>query len=448
MNALTFPAPVGPRKRIAVIGAGIAGLGAAWALGKRHDVTVYEKDARPGGHANTVEVDYDGRRIAVDTGFIVFNDVTYPNLIALFAELGVVTEDSDMSFGVSFGSGRLEYAGDNVGTLFAQKRNLLSLRHHAMWMDILRFNRTATADIASNAVGARSLGEYLASRRFGAAFRDRYLLPMGAAIWSMPNSEMLGFPAASFLSFFRNHGLLSGFNTFRWRTVTGGSQQYVGKLVDAIAGRIFPGCAVRDVRRTDAGISVTDASGLATAYDEVVMACHAPEALAMLGDATQAERAALGALRTARNIAVLHRDPALMPRRKSVWSSWNYLSDEQPGLSDRPVSLTYWMNRLQNIDRRYPLFVTLNPAHPPKPELTFGVFDYAHPQIDAGAESAVTALRPLQGRRNIWFCGAWAGHGFHEDGLTAGLEIAAALGAPAPWGAVGRPRVFADKATA
>lgn len=442
MNALTFPAS-GPRRRIAVIGAGISGLGAAWALSRVHDVTVYEKDTRPGGHANTVDVDYDGRSIAVDTGFIVYNNINYPNLVALFDHLGVATEPSDMSFGVSFGGGSLEWAGDSLATLFAQKRNLLSIRHHAMWTDILRFNRIAKADIQADSVGAQSLGDYLSARRFGSAFRDRYLLPMGAAIWSMPNAEMLSFPAASFLSFFDNHGLLSGFNTFQWRTVTGGSRSYVRKLTAAIAGDIRIGCGIAEVRRIDGGVTVTDSTGATALYDDVVMACHPGQTLKLLADATPAERTALGGIRHAPNTAVLHRDPSLMPRRRSVWSSWNYLSDAAPGLTDAPVSLTYWMNRLQSIDRAAPLFVTLNPARAPRADLTFGVFDYAHPQFDAAADAARGALRPLQGQSHVWFCGAWSGHGFHEDGLTAGLEVAAALGAPAPWGQAGRRRVFA-----
>lgn len=441
MNALSFPE--NSQRRIAVIGAGITGLGAAWALSQRHDVTVYEKDARLGGHANTVDVDYDGRRIAVDTGFIVYNNINYPNLVALFDRLGVATEASDMSFGVSFGGGSLEWAGDSVATLFAQKRNLLSIRHHAMWTDILRFNRVAAKDLQAGNVGDVSLGDYLSARRFGAAFRDRYLLPMGAAIWSMPNADMMSFPAASLLSFFDNHGLLSGFNTFQWRTVTGGSRSYVRKLSAAIAGDIRAGCGAARVVRTDTGVAVTDTSGDTRTFDDVVMACHPEQTVRLLTDATMAERDALGRIRHAPNVAVLHRDPALMPRRRSVWSSWNYLSSASPGLSEAPVSLTYWMNRLQNIDRATPLFVTLNPAVLPRPDLTFGVFEYAHPQFDAAADAARAALRPLQGRDRVWFCGAWSGHGFHEDGLGAGLEVAAALGSPAPWAAVGRARVFA-----
>ena len=442
MNALTFPMPGGSRRRIAVIGAGVTGLGAAWALSRRHAVTLYEKDSRAGGHAHTVDVDYDGQTIAVDTGFIVYNEINYPNLCALFGALGVPTEQSDMSFGVSFAGGALEWSGDSIGTLFAQKRNILSVRHHAMWTEILRFNRIAARDLKSGVIGTQTLGAYLASRRFGASFRDRYLLPMGAAIWSMPNAEMLGFPAASFLSFFENHGLLSGFSTFPWRTVTGGSREYIRRIMADIDGDIRLGCGAASIRSIEGGVAVTDTRGATALYDDVVMACHPGQSLALLADASPAERLALGGLRHAPNIAVLHRDPSLMPRRRQVWSSWNYLSDAQPGPDDTPVSLTYWMNRLQNIDRATPLFVTLNPARPPRPELTFGTYEYAHPQFDAAADNAREALRRVQGQRHIWFGGAWSGHGFHEDGLKAGLEIAAALGAPAPWGYAGRPRVF------
>ena len=442
MNALTFPPPATPR-RIAVIGAGITGLGAAWALSRRHDVTLFEKDARAGGHANTVDVDYDGQQIAVDTGFIVYNEVNYPNLCALFDALGVATQPSDMSFGVSFSGGGLEWAGDSVSTLFAQWRNLFSVRHHAMWTEILRFNRTASTDLEVGALAGLTLGAYLASRGFGAAFRDRYLLPMGAAIWSMPNADMLGFPAASFLAFFRNHGLLSGFDTFQWRTVSGGSREYVRKLIADIHGDIRLGCGVTSVRAAGNGVDVADQTGATTRFDHVVLACHPQQALALLADATPAERSILSGLRHAPNVAVLHRDPALMPQRRKVWSSWNYISDAAPGLTTAPVSLTYWMNRLQGIDRSKPLFVTLNPAQPPRPDLTFGTFHYAHPQFDAAAERTRAALGSVQGARGLWFCGAWCGHGFHEDGLTAGLEVAAALGAPAPWRAVGQARALA-----
>lgn len=427
--------------RIAIIGSGISGLAASWALGKHHAVTLFEKDARLGGHAHTVDVDYDGTRIAVDTGFIVYNTVNYPNLVRLFDTLGVASEPSDMSFGVSFGRGRLEWAGDSIATLFAQKRNLVSPSHHAMWLDIVRFNKRAATDIGSGMTDGLSLGAYLGQCGFSAAFRDRYLLPMGAAIWSMPNGEMLNFPVRRFLEFFENHGLLSGFNTFQWRTVSGGSRAYVRKIAAAIDGDVRTGRGVARVTRTDGGVEVVDVAGHASDFDQVVFACHSDQALAVLGDASRAERDVLGAIRYAPNRAVLHRDPSLMPRRKAVWSSWNYINDDAPGVSLSPVSLTYWMNRLQNIDRRMPLFVTLNPAREPAPELTFAAFDYAHPQFDHAAEVAQRRLKLIQGMHRTWFCGAYCGHGFHEDGLTSALEIAARLGAE-PWSRTGRPRIF------
>ncbi len=427
--------------RIAVIGSGISGLGAAWALGKRHDVTLYEKDARPGGHANTVDVDYDGVRIAVDTGFIVYNEANYPNLTRLFETLGVATEESDMSFGVSLDDGRIEWAGDGLASLFAQKRNLLRPSHHAMWMDILRFNKLAANDMTTGRLDGLTLGEYLTERRFGAAFRERYLLPMGAAIWSTPNLDMLDFPAKALVSFFENHRLLAGFNTFTWRTVTGGSRSYVAKLLTDFSGSLRLNAAIRSVARDDDGVTVTDAAGIGERYDQVVFACHPDETLAMLENASPPETSILGAIPYAPNRAVLHRDTSLMPRRSKVWSSWNYVTrvDRAAGA---PVSLTYWMNRLQNIDRSKPLFVTLNPTHAPAPELTFGTFDYSHPQFSNAAQVAQRRLAMIQGTQRTWFCGAWCGYGFHEDGLTAGLEIAARLEAPAPWGAVTAPRIF------
>lgn len=436
-------------QRIAVIGAGVAGLAAAWALGQRHEVTLYEKDERLGGHANTVDVDYDGVSVAVDTGFIVYNNINYPNLVALFETLGVETQPSDMSFGVSFDHGWLEWAGDSVGTYFAQKRNLLRLSHHAMWRDILRFNKQAQRDIAEGSTEGVTLGAYLERRKFGTAFRDRYLLPMGAAIWSMPNADMLGFPAKSFLEFFDNHGLLSGFNTFQWRTVTGGSRSYVAKLVAAARGHFRTGCGATKVTRRDDGVDVVDAVGATTHFDQVVLACHSDQALALLDDsATKSERDLLGAIRYAPNRAVLHRDASLMPKRRAVWSSWNYVNDGRPGLSDGPVSLTYWMNRLQGIDPARPLFVTLNPAREPRPDLTFAAFDYHHPQFDHAADVAQRRLQMIQGTQRTWFCGAYCGHGFHEDGLASALEVAARLGAAAPWGKAGRPRIYTPMAEA
>lgn len=430
------------RKSIAVIGAGIAGMGAAWALSRRHDVTLFEKDARPGGHSNTVTVDYDGARIAVDTGFIVYNTVNYPNLVRLFEKLGVKTEESNMSFSVSMDSGRLEWAGDSIGKLFAQKRNILKPGFHGMWLDILRFNKRALLDLNRGALDAYSLGEYLDLHGFGRRFREHYLLPMGAAIWSTSAGDMLGFPARSFVEFFDNHALLQGFNTHSWRTVSGGSQCYVEKLIADFRGRLVCDAQLRAVSRSGAGVALHFSDGAIQAFDEVVFACHPDQALAMLTQARADEREILSAMRYAPNRAILHRDARLMPRRRKVWSSWNYLGEH--AASGAPVSLTYWMNRLQNIDPARPLFVSLNPSELPRADLIFGSFQYEHPQFDRAALAARVKLAAIQGAGGVWYCGAWCGHGFHEDGLTSGLEVAERLGAEMPFGRIAAPRIFAE----
>ena len=427
--------------RIAVIGSGISGLGAAWALSKRHQVVLYEKAQRAGGHAHTSDIDYDGTRIAVDTGFIVYNETNYPNLVRLFAALGVETQTSDMSFGVSLDGGRLEWSGDRVGTLFAQKRNIFRPSHHAMWMDILRFNRMAPADLLNGSLEGLSLGAYLDRRRLGSAFRDRYLLPMAAAIWSTPNAGMLDFPANAFIAFFDNHRLLAGFDTLTWRTVTGGSRSYVERLLADFGGELRLGCGAARVRRHETHVEVTGSDGSSERFDHVVFAAHADEALAALEDPDSMEAELLGAIRYTPNVAVLHRDTAFMPRRQKVWSSWNYLGDTR-GPDVAAVSLSYWMNRLQGIDHRFPLFVTLNPADEPAADKVFARFTYEHPRFDLTAQASQQALQAVQGTRRTWYCGAWRGYGFHEDGLASGLEVAARLGAPAPWGALGPARGF------
>lgn len=433
------------RQRIAIIGSGISGLGAAWSLSPTHDVTLFEKDARLGGHANTVDVDYEGKRIAVDTGFIVYNELNYPNLTALFAQLGVATEASNMGFSVSLDQGRLEWSGESLKTLFAQRRNLLKLNFHAMWIDILRFNSFARRDLANGAASGQSLGAWLDARKLGKAFRENYLLPMGAAIWSTPASEMLAFPAESFLSFFANHKLID-FDRPQWRTVTGGSREYVAKLTAALPLRIATATPVKAVTRGEKTVRVA-LEGHTEEFDRIIFACHSDQALRLLTDATPDEHALLGAVRYAPNTAWLHRDTTLMPRRRKVWAAWNYL--RRTGADEgAPVAVSYWMNRLQNLDPSRPLFVTLNPAEPPLPRLTFARFEYDHPQFDQNALNAQQRLSSLQGQRNSWYCGAWCGHGFHEDGLTAGLEVARALGGRVLPHGIARPRIFAAHSVA
>ncbi|MFV3074242.1 NAD(P)/FAD-dependent oxidoreductase [Niveispirillum fermenti] len=423
--------------RIAVIGAGISGLSAAWLLNRQgHDVTLFEQNDYLGGHSNTVDVKgADGRSIAVDTGFIVFNQATYPNLLALFAHLGVPAMPCTMSFAVSLDRGRLEYSGSNLAGMFAQKRNLLSPTYHLMLRDIMRFYREAPKLLRDPAAISMTLGEYLDAGRYGHRFIYDHLLPMGAAIWSSTISEMLSFPAHSFIRFFQNHGLLKVKNRPQWYTVKGGSRTYVRALADTLAGRFHTGRAIIALRRTPAGVLLRDIDGQESQYDHVVIGAHADQALTMLSDADDAERRVLSAFRYQLNRAHLHRDPALMPRRPKAWSAWNYLAN---GTRDRnaKVAVTYWMNELQGIDPADPLFVTLNPIQPPRPEYRIREFIYDHPMFDTAAIRAQAQMATIQGVRRTWFCGAYLGYGFHEDGLSAGLAVAEALGATRPWTAV------------
>ncbi len=415
--------------KIAVIGAGAAGLGAAWALARRHEVVLWEAAPRAGGHAHTLEVAGPAGPVAVDSGFIVYNEPNYPNLTRLFAALGVATQPSSMSFAVSLDGGRTEYAGSPAG-LFAQPANLLRADHWRMVAAIPRFFREASAAVAEPE--ATTLGAWLAARRFPAAFVERHLLPMAAAIWSAPAAEILAFPLAAFLRFFANHGLLQAKGRPEWRTVSGGSSRYVEALLRRLQPQALRlGRPVEALQRQANGWCVIDAEGQRETADAVVLACHADQSLAILGrGATAAERRLLGAVRYSDNRALLHSDAALMPRRRRVWSSWNYLGES--GRADA-VSVTYWMNRLQGLDPRLPLFVSLNPLRDPDPALTHAAWRCSHPVFDQAALAAQAALPAIQGRRDLWFCGSWCGYGFHEDALASGLHVAARLGSPAPW---------------
>lgn len=421
-----------PRPRIAVIGAGISGLGAAWLLRDVARVTLFEAAARLGGHADTFDAPGG---VAVDTGFIVLNDRNYPNLLALFAALGVATEASDMGFAVSLRGGALEYGGGSVAQLFGQKRNLLRPGFHLMWRDILRFYREAPALLATD--DTATLGEYLAREKYGQAFVQDHILPMGAAIWSASVDGIGDFPARAFVKFFANHGLLRVGNRPQWRTVKGGSRDYVRRIAAALPD-VRLGTPVRAVRRSDAGVTVhTDAGHEAFAH--AVLATHAPQALALLADATPSERAVLGAFRTTPNRAVLHTDVRLMPRRRAVWSAWNVLSDAR---DDRGAALcvTYWMNRLQNLATPGNFLVTLNPLVEPRAGTVLKDCTYDHPHYDSAALDAQVHLPEIQGVDRIDYCGAWTGWGFHEDGLSSAVTAARRLGAAIPWA---RDRAFA-----
>jgi len=424
--------------RIAVIGTGIAGNAAAWTLSRRYPVTVYDREIRPGGHSHTVNIDYDGTPLAVDIGFIVYNELNYPDLTSLFAHLGVETIRSCMSFAVTADGGRFEWKGggenwrQTLAGLFAQPRNLLSPTYLWMLRDILKFNRQSVEDYKAGRLAGMSLGEYFRHRRFATRLLTDYLAPMGAAIWSTPAQDMLDFPAENFVAFFNNHRLLQ-YDRPVWRTVQGGSRNYVEKLTAGFRDRMRLGCAVTSIERKARGVVVTDSHGGCETYDHVVIAAHSDQALAMLSDADDRERAVLGAIGYSPNTIYLHRDTRLMPKRRGVWAAWNFLRWQRRGSALNDVAVTYWMNELQGIDKNKPLFVSLNPPFEPRSELTFGKYICEHPQYDAAAFAAQKRLEEIQGKRHTWFCGAWTGYGFHEDGLRSALAVAESLGATVPW---------------
>ena len=423
----------GGRLRIAVVGSGISGLGAAWMLGRCHDVTLFERDTRAGGHSRTIDVDR-GRRgtIPVDTGFIVYNEATYSNLTQLFAHLDVETKASDMSFAVSLDDGALEYSGSrDLKGLFAQRRNLVSPRFWSMLRDLFRFYREAPSHAGK--LGLATLGEFLAEHRYGRAFRDDHLLPMAAAIWSAPTPAILDYPAETFIRFCENHGLLKIRDRPRWRTVAGGSRSYVDAMLARFEGRICLNRGVARIARTGGRVLITDQAGETEWFDQVVIAAHADQALAMLSDPSETECRLLSAFRYSRNAAIMHDDTALMPKRRQTWSSWNYLGRRSRDGQTNDLCVSYWMNRLQGIDDPRPLIVTLNPRQTPRPGSVIDNIVFDHPIFDNAALAAQKALWPLQGERNTWYCGAYFGSGFHEDGLQAGLAVAEALGAQRPW---------------
>ncbi|WP_343794578.1 NAD(P)/FAD-dependent oxidoreductase [Brevundimonas kwangchunensis] len=411
------------RLRIAVVGSGVSALSCAWLLGQRHGVTVYEREDRLGGHSNTVDARTTEGEVAVDTGFIVFNAATYPNLCALFDHLGVASRETDMSFAVSLDDGKFEYAAP---ALFAQRRNIFRPRFWKMLAELVRFYRRAPLDIGKMTDPDMSLGDYLTSQGFGEAFRNDHLLPMAAAIWSSPAHTLNDYPAEAFIRFCANHGLLKFVGRPLWRTVEGGSRVYVQKLAQSLNGVRLARPVMR-VERTGNGVIVHDAKGGAERFDHVVIGAHADQALAMLDQPTAEERRLLGAFRYSRNLTLLHSDEGLMPKRRRAWASWNYMGTEQG------LCVSYWMNKLQGLPGQ-DLFVTLNPPRPPRPDTLLRTETYEHPIFDNAAVAAQKQLWSLQGQGGVWFCGAHFGAGFHEDGLQSGLAVAEQLGGlRRPW---------------
>ncbi|MES2940589.1 MAG: FAD-dependent oxidoreductase [Pseudomonadota bacterium] len=416
--------------RIAVVGGGIAGLAAAHALRGRAEFTLFEAAPRFGGHANTVDVTLDGVTHGVDTGFLVFNERTYPGLVRLFAQLGVATAASDMSFSVQVpgalgGNRPLEWSGSNLDTVFCQRGNLMRPRFLRMLRDLLRFNRLCTllAQAGAELPLRESLADFLARERFGPEFRDWYLLPMAACIWSCPSAQMLRFPIGTLIRFCHNHGLLQVTGRPQWYTVRGGSRHYVDAIVAGLpdARAATP---VRRIWRGPQGVTVATDAG-SEQFDRVVLAVHSDQALAMLADPDSAEAGVLSAIGYQRNRAVLHTDAAMLPANRRAWAAWNY--EGAPPGRRALVCLHYLVNRLQPLPWQQPVIVSLNPVRPIAPQHVLAEFDYAHPVFDAAALQAQTQLQDLQGRRHTWFCGAWTGYGFHEDGLASGQAAARQL---------------------
>lgn len=411
--------------KIAIVGSGIAGLTCAYLLNRKHDIQVFEASDWIGGHTHTVDVQVEGRRYAIDTGFIVFNDWTYPNFIRLLGQVGVAFKPTEMSFSVSDPSSGVEYNGHDLNSLFAQRSNLWSPAFWGMLRDILRFNRQSLDDLASDRIDAdTTLGQYLQRNGYGRRFIEHYIVPMGSAIWSMSLADMLGFPLQFFVRFCKNHGLLSVSDRPTWQVIEGGSRSYVAPLTASFAERIRLSCPVSRVVRDDNGVTLHSAAG-EERFDKVVFACHSDQALALLDQASTAERDILGALPYASNDVVLHTDTRLLPERPLAWASWNY---RLGGPSDQPAAVTYNMNILQGIDSATTFCVSLNQSAAIDPGKILARFRYAHPQYSLAGTAAQARWQELQGAQHSYFCGAYWANGFHEDGVVSALRVARAFG--------------------
>ena len=421
-------------KRIAIVGSGISGLASAWLLHHHAEITLYEADTRLGGHTHTYNVHEGDRVIPIDTGFMVYNQRNYPNLTQLFRHLGIASYQTDMSFAVTLDNGRHEYAGSGINSLFGQRSNLLKPGHWKMLRDIVKFNRLASQDLAQ-LDEQLSLGDYLDRHQLGNEFRFHYLYPMAAAIWSCPRSQMQYFPASRFIRFFHNHGLLSVNDHPQWYTVDGGASSYISALTSELGRSVRSGERVTQVVRRPDGVTVLTEHGHED-YDEVILACHSDQALKLLDQPSITEQLALNDIPYQSNRVLLHTDKALMPQRRRVWSSWNFIGKSGIDESLSPVSVTYWMNSLQSLATSTDYFVSLNPLTEPEQDSIVAELAYDHPVFGNHAVRAQQLIQQHQGENHTWYCGAWLGYGFHEDGLQSAVSVARKLGANIPWQAV------------
>ena len=423
--------------KIAIIGSGISGLSAAYLLQHDHEISVFESDSRIGGHTATKDVSINQRDYKIDTGFIVYNDWTYPNFIALLNELGVENQETEMGFSVTANNGAYEYSGTNIGTLFAQLKNVFSFRHWQMIRDILRFNKEAIADLEQEKIdGEISLGDYLVQKGYSRQFIDYYLVPMGCAIWSASTQTMLEFPLLFFVRFFKNHGLLSVNNRPQWRVIKGGSSAYLDKISQGFKDKIQLNTKITSVTRNNGKATIFFDNDSSEAFDQVIFACHSDQALALLSDASDVEQEVLGAIAYQNNDVVLHTDISLLPKRQKTWSSWNYLLDQK---EQSHAVLSYDMNILQGIESEHTFVVTLNATERIAEEKILGQYQYSHPVFTMDAIAAQNRWQEVNGVNSTWFCGAYWHNGFHEDGCKSGIRVAKAIGSKAseswsvPW---------------
>ena len=416
--------------KIAVIGTGISGMSAAYFLSQKHEVSVFEKEGYVGGHSRTLTFQEDSKEISVDTGFIVFNQKNYPNLLALFRHLEVPTIKSNMSFGISINNAWLEYGTMKLSNLFSQKRNFLRLSYFKMLQDVLKFNKKALPYIENQT--DKTIRDLIEDLKLSEWFKNYYLLPMSGAIWSTPVEDMLNFPAETLIRFFHNHGLLTVDEQPQWYTVKGGSKEYVTRLTRNIKKNIQTNLAVSSVTRDKNSATITDSNGDKHQFDAVIFACHSDQALALIAKPSKEEKSVLGRIQYKPNSVILHQDSSFMPKRKSAWSSWVYLSNSYKDKTNK-MSLTYWMNSLQSIESTKPILVTLNPSVKPKEELIINEHIFDHPQFNQDAIAAQKDIPLIQGVDKFWFCGAWQKYGFHEDGLASAINVVKDFGVKLPW---------------